>query len=73
MANSADPDQLASEEANDLDLHCLQGKGISRYSMTRVKHITIIQMCNLKIAELIFEPAQGKTNNKTSVTSKDSD
>ena len=23
LANSVDPDQLASEEANDLDLHCL--------------------------------------------------
>ena len=33
MANSADPDQLAS----DLDLHCLQRKGISRFSRARVK------------------------------------
>ena len=34
MANSADPDQLAS---TDLDLHCLQRQGISRFSRTRVK------------------------------------
>ena len=34
MANSADPDQLASSEA-DLDLHCLQMQGISRFSRTR--------------------------------------
>ena len=37
MANSADPDQLASEEANDLDLHCLQRQGLSGFSRTRVK------------------------------------
>ena len=33
MANSADPDQLAS----DLDLHCLQRQDISGFSRTRVK------------------------------------
>ena len=27
MENSADPDQLASSEATDLDLHCLQRLG----------------------------------------------
>ena len=27
MVNSADPDQLASSEATDLDLHCLQRQG----------------------------------------------
>ena len=50
MANSADPDQLASEEANwsgsalfeankstDLDLHCLLRQDISEFSRTRVK------------------------------------
>ena len=26
MTNSADPDQLASSEATDLDLHCLQNR-----------------------------------------------
>ena len=35
MANSADPVQLASEEA-DLDLYCFQMQGISRFSRTRV-------------------------------------
>ena len=34
MANSADPDQLAS--SIDLDLHCLQRQGISGFSRTRV-------------------------------------
>ena len=34
MANSADPDQLAS---SDLDLHCLQRQDISGFSRTRVK------------------------------------
>ena len=37
MANSADPDQLASEKPTDLDLHCLQRQGISRFSRTKVK------------------------------------
>ena len=32
MANSADPDQLASK---DLDLHCLQRQGISGFSRTK--------------------------------------
>ena len=27
MANSADPDQLASKKPTDLDLHCLQKQG----------------------------------------------
>ena len=31
MTNSIDPDQLS-----DLDLHCLQRQGISRFSRTRV-------------------------------------
>ena len=53
MTNSADPDQLAFEEANwfqkptDLDLHCLQRQGISRISMTRV---------NLKYLQVDFIP-----------------
>ena len=34
MANSADPDQLAS----DLDLHCLQKQSISGFSRTRAKN-----------------------------------
>ena len=37
MANSADPDQLASQKPTDLDLHCLQRQGISGFSRTRVK------------------------------------
>ena len=37
MANSADPDQLAS--STDLDLHCLQRQGISAISRTRVKKL----------------------------------
>ena len=35
--NSADTDQLASSEVTDLDLHCLQRQGVSRFSRTRVK------------------------------------
>ena len=40
MANSADPDQLASEE----DLHCLQRQGISGFSRTRVKDVSLIHV-----------------------------
>ena len=36
MADSADPDLLASEKPTDLDLHCLQRQGISGFGMTRV-------------------------------------
>ena len=36
MANSVDPDQLASKKPTDLDLHCLQRQGISEFSRTRV-------------------------------------
>ena len=45
MTNSVDPDQLASSEANltDLDLHCLQRQGISRFSRTRVKNTVKLQ------------------------------
>ena len=44
MANSADPDQLASlQKPTDLDLHCLQRQGISGIGRTRVKtHIQVI-------------------------------
>ena len=34
MANSVDPDQLASK--TDLDLHCLQRQGISGFSITKI-------------------------------------
>ena len=37
MANSADPDQLASSE----DLHCLQKQDISEFSRTRGKGFII--------------------------------
>ena len=41
MANSADPDQLASKPT-DLDLHCLERQGISGASRTRVKYSNTI-------------------------------
>ena len=43
MANSADPDQLAS---SDLDLYCLQRQGISGFSMTRVNEVLIEKYWN---------------------------
>ena len=39
MANSADPDQLASP--TEQDLHCLQRQGISGFSRTRVNIVGI--------------------------------
>ena len=36
MANSVDPDHLAS---SDLDLHCLQRQDISGFSRTRVNDL----------------------------------
>ena len=40
LANSADPDQLALQKPTHLDLHCLQGQGVSGFSRTRVRAIT---------------------------------
>ena len=37
MANSAD-----SKKPNDLDLHCLQRQGISRFRGTRVKVVPVL-------------------------------
>ena len=39
MANSADPDQLAS--STDLDLHCLQRQDISGFNRTRVLFVRL--------------------------------
>ena len=39
MANSVDPDQLASKKPTDLDLHCLQRQSTSGFSMTRVNSL----------------------------------
>ena len=48
MANSADPDQLASSEAmkkpTDLDLHCLLKQDILGLSMTRVNIIWVLHL-----------------------------
>ena len=51
MANSADPAQLAS--STDLDLHCLQKQGISRFSRTRVKHLKGTE-CDVDIFQCFF-------------------
>ena len=37
MANSEDPDQLASSDPTDLDLHYLQRQGVVGFGRTRVK------------------------------------
>ena len=36
MANSTNPDQLASKKPTNLDLHCLQMQGISGFNRARV-------------------------------------
>ena len=56
MANSADPDQLASSAPTDLDLHCLQREGISRFSRTRVNQTLLvgIKLLNLQVSTLEF-------------------
>ena len=44
MANSAEPDQLASSgKPTDLDLRCLQRQDISGFSRTRVKIDPILE------------------------------
>ena len=47
MANSADPDQLASKKPTDLDLHCLKRKDISGFGRTRV--YTVMHISTTKI------------------------
>ena len=45
MANRADPDQLASEEATDLDLHCLQNRiypGSAVQGLRKYKEIPLV-------------------------------
>ena len=44
MANSADLDQLASSEANDLNLHCLQRQDLSGFSRTRVNKPGVVDI-----------------------------
>ena len=55
MTNSADPDQLASD---DLDLHCFQRQDISGFSRTRVKgcyeSLLIAPLKNKSTAEYFF-------------------
>ena len=49
MANSADSDQ----KPTDLDLHCLQRQGISRFSRTRVIAINILCCFQMFVAFLL--------------------
>ena len=46
MLNSIDPDQLASQKLTDPDLHCLQRRGISGFSRTRV-NLTFSVTCSV--------------------------
>ena len=52
LANNVDPDQLASEEPTDLDLHCLQRQDIW-FSRTRVElHLLFIGLKCLSVCLL---------------------
>ena len=66
MANSADPDELAS----DLDLYCLQSQGISGLSRTRVKKLRD-ERDNMvlphQFSHLSFN-SRGKMPNRVSIT-----
>ena len=45
MTNSADPDQLASSEPTDLNLHCLQGRvypGSAGQGLTVYKGLMVV-------------------------------
>ena len=51
MANSADPDQLASE----LALHCLQRQGTSGFSRTRVNlYHSLCKFSRLQIGDIFL-------------------
>ena len=54
MANSADPDQLASQKPTDLDLHCLQKQGISGFSRTRVNKTLLEKVMNAGQALILW-------------------
>ena len=49
MANSADPDQLASS-----DLHCLQRQDISGFRRTRVKNLCCSPVSSVSMRNLNF-------------------
>ena len=71
--NSADPDQIASSEATDLYLHCLQRQGISGISRTRVKHFEkslILKCLTMHLAGWktpLFERQHQKTKRRFSI------
>ena len=54
MANSADPDHLAS--STDLDLHCLQRQDIFGFSRTRVNNVSLKHSSLNMAYTLIFLP-----------------
>ena len=47
MTNSVDPDQLASEEATDQDLLCLQIWGVSGFSRIRDNNVQFPHLSRL--------------------------
>ena len=57
MANSADPDQLASSETNLFWIYTVCKDGISGFSRTRVKSVHLAPFLNLaSVAQLDAHP-----------------
>ena len=54
MKNSADPHQMASSEATDLDLHSLQSQGIYVFSRARVKTVSDIRGFNNRPQKVLY-------------------
>ena len=63
MANSADPDQLASWKPTDLDLHCLQIQCISGFSRTRVNEHLLLSLSCLPYFKLSTDWAASADDN----------
>ena len=58
MTNNADPDQ----KPTDLDLHCLQRQGISRFSRTRVNDILMGHFVSSLRERVKRDRRAGRTN-----------
>ena len=63
MRNSADPDHLASEEANDMELHCLQRQPGSAGLGLRMSSIAVVAGI-LRIKEKLNQLTQQVTDRR---------
>ena len=58
MANKADPDQ----KPTDLDIHCLQKQGISRFSRTKVNTMKVMSSGAKSMSGSCYGQIQQMTN-----------